>query len=310
MNMEFLYFLETIRNPFLDAVMLFITSFGEEMIFMLIAIFTLWCVDKYEGYYLLFIGFVGTQINQLLKVLFRVPRPWVKDPKFTVVEGAVAEATGYSFPSGHTQSSVGTFGGLARFNKNKLLRIICIALCMLVPFSRMYLGVHTPADVLTSVVIALALVFVLYPLVRNFSKNPKNMRIMLLVMSVWSIAQVLFMEFYDFPLSADAEQLFSGLKNAYKMLGAVLGMWVVYELDIRYINFETKAVWWAQLLKLLIGISITLGIKEICYFIFAFIPNEAASRVFSYFFMVLFAGAVWPLTFKFFGKLGKTKQKD
>lgn len=307
MNMEFLYFLESIRNPFLDAIMLFITSFGEEMLFMLIAMFVLWCVDKYEGYYILFVGFIGTQLNQLLKVLFRIPRPWVKDPKFTVVEGAVEEATGYSFPSGHTQSSVGTFGSLARFNKNKLLRIICICLCVLVPFSRMYLGVHTPADVLVSVVIALTLVFVLYPLIRNFSNSPKNMRILILVLALWSIAQVLFMEFYNFPKSADAEQLFSGLKNAYKMLGAVLGVSVVFELDIRYINFKTKAVWWAQIIKLIGGIALTLGVKELCYFLFGFIPHEAASRAFSYFFMVLFAGSVWPLTFKYFGKLGKNK---
>ena len=308
MNMEFLYFLESLRNPVLDAIMLFITSFGEETFF--IAMFVLWCVDKYEGYYILFVGFIGTQLNQLLKVLFRIPRPWVKDPNFTVVEGAVEEATGYSFPSGHTQSSVGTFGSLARFNKDKLLRILCIALCVLVPFSRMYLGVHTLMDVLTSIIIALALVFILYPIIKSISKNPKNMRILLAIMILWSLAQVLFMEFYDFPKSADSEQLFSALKNAYKMLGAVLGVSVVFELDIRYINFETKAVWWAQIIKLIAGIALTLGIKELCYFVFGFIPNEAASRAFSYFFMVLFAGSVWPLTFKFFAKLGQPKSEN
>jgi undecaprenyl-diphosphatase len=171
----------------------------------------------------------------------------------------------------------------------------------------MYLGVHTPADVLTSVVIALLLVFVLYPLLKKFSGNPKGMRIIFLVMALWSVAQVLFMEFFPFPSSADSEQLFSGLKNAYKMLGAVLGVMVVYELDLRYIKFETSAVWWAQILKLIIGIGLTLGVKELCYLVFAFIPSEAASRAFSYFFMVIFAGAIWPCTFKWFKKLGVKK---
>ena len=300
--MEFLYFLEGLRNSFFDVLMLIITAFGEETVFMLVSMFILWCVDKYEGYYILFVGFIGTQINQLLKVTFRIERPWVRDKNFKAVKGAIKEATGYSFPSGHTQNSVGTYGAIARWNKNKLLRTVCICLCLLIPFSRMYLGVHTPADVITSVVIALVLIFGLYPVLRRFGQNPKGMRIMFLILALWSVAQVLFMEFFPFPATADTEQLLSGLKNAYKMLGAVLGVIVVYELDIRYIKFETAAVWWAQILKLIMGIALTLLIKELCYTVFDFIPNEAASRAFSYFFMVTFAGAVWPCTFKFFGK--------
>jgi len=305
--MKFLYFLENLRQPVLDKIMLFITHGGEETVFMLVAMFILWCVNKYEGYYILFVGFIGTQLNQLLKVIFRVDRPWIKNPEFKAVEGAIPEATGYSFPSGHTQSSIGTFGSLARWNKNTALRIICTALCLLIPFSRMYLGVHTPQDVLVSAVIALILVFGLYPLINTLKSSPKKMRIMLLIMFLWSIAQVLFMELYPFPATADAEQLFSGLKNSYKMLGAVLGVFVVYELDIRYIKFETKAVWWAQLLKLVLGIALTLAVKEICYKVFGMIPYEVCGRAFSYFFMVIFAGAIWPMTFKFFGKLGKNK---
>lgn len=302
--MEFLRLLEGLRTPLLDSIMLFITRFGEETVFMLVAMFVLWCVNKYEGYYLLFVGFLGTQINQLLKVSLRIERPWVRDPSFNAVEAAIPEATGYSFPSGHTQSSVGTFLSLAIWNKNKILRVICIGLCLLVPFSRMYLGVHTPADVLVSVGIAVVLSFALYPLINRIKDNPKGMRILIRVMLLWCVAQVLFMEFFPFPKSADTEQLFSGLKNAYKMLGAVAAVFVVYELDLRYIKFETKAVWWAQALKLVLGIAFTLLVKLLCYEIFEFIPSEAVSRAFSYFIMVIFAGAVWPMTFKFFSKLG------
>ncbi len=305
--MEFLRLLEGLRTPLLDSIMLFITKFGEETVFMLVAMFVLWCVNKYEGYYLLFVGFLGTQINQLLKVTFRIERPWVRDPSFNAVEAAIPEATGYSFPSGHTQSSVGTFLSLAIWNKNKILRVLCIALCILVPFSRMYLGVHTPADVLVSVGIAVVLSFALYPLINRIKDNPKGMRILISVMLLWCVAQVLFMEFFPFPESADTEQLFSGLKNAYKMLGAVAAVFVVYELDLRYIKFETKAVWWAQALKLVLGIALTLLVKLLCYEIFVFIPSEAVSRAFSYFIMVIFAGAVWPMTFKFFSKLGNKK---
>ncbi len=300
--MQFLYFLEGIRNPVLDAVMSFFTLFGDETVFIILAMILFWCVDKREGYYMLTVGFVGTQINNFLKVNFRVDRPWVRDPAFKPVESAIEGAGGYSFPSGHTQSSVGSFGAVARWEKNKIVRIICIAFCVIVPFSRMYLGVHTPADVLASYAIALVLIFAFCPIFKTIDKKPKAMRVLMAVLLAWSVFQVVFMELFPFPSDADAERILSGVKNAYKMLGAVGGLWVVYELDNKYIRFDTKAVWWAQIVKTVAGLGITLGIKELCYVVFgAFVPSPA-DRAFSYFFMVIFAGVVWPLTFKLFGE--------
>ena len=112
--MNLLYALERLRTPFWDAVFSAVTHLGEETVFMVAAILIFWCVSKEEGYYLLLMGFFGTVVNQFLKLLFRIPRPWVRDPDFTIVESARAQATGYSFPSGHTQNAVATFGGIAR----------------------------------------------------------------------------------------------------------------------------------------------------------------------------------------------------
>lgn len=110
--MNLLYALESVRTPFWDAVFSAVTHLGEETVFMVAAILIFWCVSKQEGYYLLLMGFFGTVVNQFLKLLFRIPRPWVRDPDFTIVESARAQATGYSFPSGHTQNAVATFGAL------------------------------------------------------------------------------------------------------------------------------------------------------------------------------------------------------
>ena len=112
--MSFLYLLESIRNPFLDGGVQLFTHLGSEMLFIVVGIFMLWCMDKKQGYFILLTGFFGVYFNQFLKITCRIPRPWVLDPQFTIVESARAEATGYSFPSGHTQTAVGLFGGLAR----------------------------------------------------------------------------------------------------------------------------------------------------------------------------------------------------
>ena len=303
--MEFLYLLEGLRNPVMNAVMSFFTLFGDETVFIVLAMILFWCVDKYEGYYMLTVGFIGTEINNFLKVNFRIERPWVRDPDFKAVESAIEGAGGYSFPSGHTQSSVGSFGAVAGWEKNKWIRIACIALCVIVPFSRMYLGVHTPADVITSVAIALLLIFVFRPIFKKTENNPAYMRILMSVLLLWSVFQVVFTQVYPFPADADSERIMSAVKNSYKMLGAIAGLFAVYELDIRYVKFDTKAVWWAQIIKTAVGLGLSLGIKELCYVLFGLFIPSPADRAFSYFFMVLFAGAVWPLTFKFFNRLGK-----
>lgn len=99
--MELLYWFESIRTPVLDTVMSLVTRLGEETFFMIAALFVFWCWDKRRGYYLLAVGFAGTLASQWLKIACRVPRPWVIDPDFTIVESAREAATGYKIGRAH-----------------------------------------------------------------------------------------------------------------------------------------------------------------------------------------------------------------
>ena len=145
--MGFLRLLAAGRTAVLDSFFSGLTYFGSELAFMAAALLMFWCIDKRQGYYVFLVGAFGTICNQFLKLAFRIPRPWVLDPEFQIVEAARADATGYSFPSGHTQNIVGTTASLFACRKEKWVRIVCAVLMVLVPFSRMYLGVHTPLDV-------------------------------------------------------------------------------------------------------------------------------------------------------------------
>ena len=306
--MEFLYILEGLRTPLGDAFFSAITHLGEETLFIVFGLLLFWCVDKWQGYYLLATGLSGTVINQFLKLWFRIPRPWVKDPNFTIVESARAEATGYSFPSGHTQSSVGIFGALARWNKQRWLRVLCIVLCVLVPLSRMYLGVHTPADVGVSIVVALVLIFGIYPVIQKAVRQPRAMRILLAVMVVGAVANLAFVSLYSFPADVDVSNLEHGMGNAYKMLGCMLGVWATYECDLRWTNFDTKAPLLGQALKLVLGFALLLVIKSGGKApLQALFANDYLADGLRYLLMVIFAGCIWPMTFRFFATLGKKK---
>jgi len=308
--MALLYLLEGLRNPVLDGFFSVITYLGDEIAFMVAALVVFWCVNKYMGFYVLCTGFIGTMANQFLKMLFRVPRPWVMDPEFTIVESAREAATGWSFPSGHAQSSVGTFGGIARFAKGRWVRGLAIAAAVLVPLSRMYLGVHTPMDVGVSVVIALGLIFVLHPLFRRMEKQPGLLWLVTGVMGVLSVAFLLFAELYPFPADADSANLSHGVENAWTMLGCVAGLSIALALQKGMPRFREQAPLLGQVLKVAWGLVLLLALKEglkpVMVLIFGGHPVGRALR---YCVMVVFAAWLWPRTFPWFQKLGHRAER-
>lgn len=305
--MDVLRFLESIRLPALDTLMQLITEGGGELVFMVLAITVFWCIDKRCGYYIFTVGFFGTIINQFLKLAFRIPRPWVLDPNFTIVESARAGATGYSFPSGHTQNAVGTFGGLARYTKKRWVRVVCIVLAVLIPFSRMYLGVHTPLDVGVSVLVALVLLFAFYPLFSSDERQSRAMWYVLAAVIVLAAAYLAFVLAYAFPADIDADNLAGGTKTAFTMAGAVLGLLAVYAAGRYRLQFDTKAPLLGQILKLVLGLALLVAIKAgLKAPLHALFGGYFADLV-RYFLMVLFAGCVWPLTFGFFARVGRKK---
>lgn len=304
--MNFLYFLENLRVPVVNEFMLAITYFGDEIAFLVAALILFWCVDKRKGYYILAVGFIGTMANQFMKLWFRIPRPWVLDENFTILEQAREAASGYSFPSGHSQSAVGTFGGIAATMKNKIVRVVAIVIAVLVPFSRMYIGVHTPLDVLVAAAMAVVLIFVLRPVMLGY--EGKYIPWLLGIMTVLAVAFLCFVEFYPFPADIDAHNMASGIKNAYTLMGALLAFLIVYIVDEKWLHFPVKAVWWAQIIKVAAGLGLVLAVKSGLKTPLNALFGESVGRAARYFIMVIVAGVLWPLSFRWFEKMG-TKEK-
>ena len=306
--MQVLYALESLRMPGLNECMLLITRLGEETAFLVAALVVFWCVDKRRGYYVMAVGFLGTLASQFLKLACRIPRPWVLDPDFSILEQAREAAAGYSFPSGHSQNAVGTFGAIACTAKHSVTKWLCVAVCILVPFSRMYVGVHTPADVLAGSGLALVLVFTLRkPVCRG-----ETMPFLIGGMVLAAAALLAYVTFWPFPENMDVHNLQSGMKNAYTMLGCLAGVALVYPLERKYVNFTTKACWYAQILKILGGLAAVLAVKEgLRTPLEALFAGHLAARSLRYFGIVVTAGLLWPMTFRWFSKIGvKNELRD
>ena len=315
MEMQILKALESIRIPILDKIMQAFTFLGEETVFMVAAILFFWCVDKWKGYYLLSTGFLGTIASQTMKLIWRVPRPWVRDPSFPGVESAQSGATGYSFPSGHTQGAACNFLGIARCTKQSVLRWVGLSvLVLLIGFSRMYLGAHYLSDVVVGLALGVVVVLVLWPLFRKAKQSSAFMYGLLFVMLAITLGYLAFVEFYPFPAEVQlmdpitkTSNWGNALKNAWTLLGSVLGILVSYTAD-RKTQFSEKAPLLGQICKLVLGLALLMGIKIGLKAVFAMISDDLYWNAVRYFCMVVFAGAIWPLSFKLWAKVGAKKK--
>lgn len=306
--MELLYALEGIRMPVLDAIMSVVTELGGETVYMAIAIIAFWCVSKGLGYYILTVGFAGTVLNQFLKITCRIPRPWVQDPEFTIVESAREAATGYSFPSGHTQNAFASVGCLGMWSRRASWRIVCAVVIALIALSRMYLGVHTPLDVGVSLALGLVLTIALWPVFRDIEEHPRRMYVSLAILLALTAAYIAYTELYPFPADTDAANLASARENGWKLFGAGFAMLCGFALDQRYIRFEVKAPIAGQVLKCVLGLALTMAIRAgLKAPLYALLGESGGADAVRYFITVLFAAAVWPLTFKYFSRIGAKK---
>lgn len=288
--MEILSFFESIRTPFLDVLFSLLTKLGEEYLFIFVALLFIWCIDKKCGYIILISGLIGQAINQFTKFAFKVDRPWVKYPELTPLESALETATGYSFPSGHTQIAVTTYAAIG-FSKrnNRALSLAMFAIPFIVGISRMYLGVHYFSDVLFSLVTSFALTYLIY---KTYNEN--NYKVYMILSGLVPIA--VFFYIWAIPYEEEFSSfVVESLANSSKFLGAALGFVAAWYLDIKKFNFKTDGSFLFKAGKLIIGLLLVLGIKAALKWVFLSIGfNEYLSNVIRYFAVVFFAGVIWP----------------
>ena len=257
--MELLRLLEGIRTPILDALFGFITLLGEETVVIVLLCLIYWCINKHTAYVIGIAYFFSGLAVQGMKISFQIDRPWIIDPSLKPVESALPAATGYSFPSGHTQSATALYGSLALKMKQLSIRIVCVLLILLVAFSRMYLGVHTLLDVGISLIITTLIILIVSKILSREKTNKKRELILTSVLAACAAVVIVIAAVMYSNGSIEDSYLTDCLKAAGAGMGFAVGMYI----ERVYINFSvrTKSILW-QIVKFVIGIAGVLLIKE------------------------------------------------
>lgn len=298
--MEILYWFNSIRNPALDKFFSAVTWLGHELIPIALICILYWCVSKSMAYRIGFSFFVSGLATQALKITFRISRPWIIDPNFKPVGNAIEEATSYSFPSGHTQSATSVYSSLALCFKKSWIKLILAAAFILVGISRMYLGVHTMKDVLTAMLLSLAVTVIVFKVFDRIAYTVKYDIYVSVVFLVLSAALII----YSAILSTKGIISADSLEDCVKSGGAGIAFAIGYFIERRYIDFNVKAAkLWHQIIKVAIGLGVALGLKSGLKVI---IGDTALANGIRYFVLVFFIVVIYPIVIK---KLSENNKK-
>jgi len=232
-----------VHGPALDAIFKAITFLGKEDFFLILLPLILWCVDFAFGARLAFYFLFSTVVNSGAKGLIDHPRPCDRDP-----EVKLHEYTGRcGLPSGHSQSAVVVWGIIASYARKRWVWAVAVLLMALIGFSRIYLGVHFPTDVLggwaLGAVLLVGYVF-LVPRIEAWLKSV-GLAARLALVVVIPLALVLIYP-SDEALSA---------------MGVFMGAGVGIVLTGQWVPFSAAGPFWQRAVRLLLGAVIVLGLR-------------------------------------------------
>lgn len=225
-------FFQNLRTGFLCTTAEVISFLGESVWTMILIFFVYLCIDKRKGFGLGATAMTAHYINGILKIIFRVPRPWVKYPG-EIIPLRESTATGYSFPSGHSSIAGSLYYSLYRLFKNKAVRTFSVILLVLIPLSRIYLGVHWPLDVIFGLAVGILTASFVEKFVSIYDNPEKMKRI-----SITAVPVLLVVGFTDAFL-VDRGLLERVLwKDIAASSAAWAGVFLALMLEKKYVDFK------------------------------------------------------------------------
>ncbi len=246
MDITYLLWLQDLRasscnlfTPFMQFVSALSVSYA-----LLLPAFIYWCLDKKRGAWIFASLCYSMALTSLVKLTACVYRPWIRDPRIVPV-GKLPGS--YSFPSGHTSMGTPIYLGSAISlwpykHLFKIIALLCVLLLILNPFSRNYLGVHTPQDVCVGFLISLVCLYATWKGANYFEKHPEKENLFLLGVALTCIAALIFVVYKPYPMDYVNGKLIVNpqkmIKSGYESFGALFAYCVSRYIEKTWIRFE------------------------------------------------------------------------
>mgnify|MGYP003300301947 CR=1 FL=1 len=173
LEIMFLNYLQTLRNPFLDQLMLVITTLGDKKGIWLFIIFLLLLFKKTRKTGIIALAALILEViigENIFKGLFRRTRPFEVNQ---AIELIVKKPRSFSFPSGHTGSSFAVASAVFFAGEREMARGMFILAC-LIAFSRMYLYVHYPSDIIGGIIVGVFVGYIINYIARICTTNNRR----------------------------------------------------------------------------------------------------------------------------------------
>jgi len=285
-EIEFLKSLQTVANPVLNVFFELVTMLAEDLFLIAVITFIAWNVDKNAGKKIVYTLFVSISLNGGIKDLIKRTRPFDIAPE--LASERIETATGYSFPSGHSQSFSTTVFAIAQWLKKRWFYIFAAVSVLFVGFSRLYLRVHFPTDVIAGLILGIGISF-LCSWIHDKVKNHSILYfVTFLIMSLFLFGEP--------------------TKNYLEALGLFGGFVLANPIEEAFIKFDSKSHTKLEgIVRWLIGLGVVLGVKTLGRVIFG--RETVFSHFIVYFFVSFVAIAVYPLIFPLINKLFKKNSK-
>lgn len=244
-GIEVIVWVQSMSNPFFNAVLKALTFLGNEEFYLLALPILYWCVNREIGIALGYLSLLSAWVNDVIKYLFKIPRPGAFDARVRVL----AEEVGPSFPSGHAQNAVVNWGYLAYRFRNRVFAMIAVLLILGIGLSRIVLGVHFPQGViggwLIGLVLLLIYVWIEPPVERWLARQSVATQLVL------AAGVPVFLIFLH---PADTDGLYPAAGSITPM-SALAGLGLGIIMERQTVRFRVDGPWWRRGLRFLVGMA-------------------------------------------------------
>ena len=310
LDLQYLLFLQkNVRNEILTPFMMEISNIAISFWFLAVFFFIYWCINKKAGLFILASYSISSLVNAIVKLSFCIYRPWIRSSEIIPAGNAIKTAGGYSFPSGHTQvvTSYLISSAVLTWAKRKWLSILFLLAIFLVAFSRNYLGVHTPQDVVVGFIMGSLSVYWAYLFVNRTNQDKKNDIKLLINAIIIGIAAIIYFTYKNYPMTLDVKGNLivdpqKMMRDGFLGIGVWLGFNLGWFIEKHYVDFSTECSILTKIIRAIFGVvTVYLIFYMLGSYYYKILPNFYA-RMCQWASMMLYTLAIYPMIFNFIEK--------